>query len=126
MNKKGFTLIEILAVIVLISVIVAIAVPNIRNMNKSVLEKEYNSKIENIKSASVLYAQDNLDIFPNTITVETLINAEYINSDIKINEANCNNQKGCLINPITEEIMNSIQIDIFKTNNIVSAEISAS
>lgn len=56
MNKKGFTLVELLAIVVLIGVIAAVAVPNITkeiNNNEKEQENQLNKKIEN---ASKLYA----------------------------------------------------------------------
>ena len=48
MNKKGFTLTELMAVIVIIAIIILIAVPSImainKNMNKRVYEKKKETK----------------------------------------------------------------------------------
>ena len=52
LNRKGFTLVEVLAVIVIIALLGGIAIPNILstiNTSKNVSEK---SMIENIKTAS--------------------------------------------------------------------------
>ena len=52
LNRKGFTLVEVLAVIVIIALLGGIAIPNILstiNNSKNVSEK---SMIENIKTAT--------------------------------------------------------------------------
>ena len=59
MNNKGFTLIEVLSVIVLLGLLVGIAVPNVMRGNKKAKERTLLSKIENIEKAAVLYGQDN-------------------------------------------------------------------
>ena len=49
MNKKGFTFIELLAVIILIGLVIGIAIPSIRYADKKFHEKAYKTKIELIK-----------------------------------------------------------------------------
>ena len=44
-NKKGFTLTELLAVIVILAIIIAIAVPSYMKIKKNIDENNYNNKI---------------------------------------------------------------------------------
>lgn len=45
-NNKGFTLVELLAVIVILSLIISLAVPNISNMIKDAkIKKQHHPKI---------------------------------------------------------------------------------
>ena len=61
-NKKGFTLVELLAVIVILAVLVLLAVPSVikmmDNSKKNAFEVEANSLAS---SAKLAYAQDMLD-----------------------------------------------------------------
>ena len=53
MNKKGFTLVELLAVLVLLGLISLLIYPSIRNLMKNNNEKEYNT----YKDLMVSYAK---------------------------------------------------------------------
>ena len=71
MNKKGFTLAELLGVIVVLSIIITMAtisVVSIINRSKNRINKEME---ENLKDAAVTYAIDK-NIENQTLTVETL------------------------------------------------------
>jgi len=61
--KKGFTIIEILTVIIIISIFTVISVPLIGNARKGAKQKVYETKINNSEVAAIVYAQENvLDI----------------------------------------------------------------
>ena len=59
LNQKGFTLVEVLAVIVILSVLMAIMVPNIGNLLKKNKEQNYKDFENSIISASKIYLSDN-------------------------------------------------------------------
>ena len=93
MNKNGFTLVELLSVLVLISLLMGIAVPGINRISKNMKTKSYNEKKELIESAAVLWGQDNKtllqkyekcndDIGPcYKISIKELIEADYLDYD---------------------------------------------
>lgn len=89
LNNKGFTLVEVLAVVVLLAVLMSITVPSIGNLLKIGKENNYNDLIDNIKSASVMYMSDNrYDIgvngtctLDNTSSITTLDVIIYDTSD---------------------------------------------
>ena len=56
MNKKGFTLVELLAILAILGTIVAIAVPNISNQIEKTDEEKQNILNTKIKNASKIYA----------------------------------------------------------------------
>lgn len=58
MGKRGFTLVELLAVIVVLAIIVAIAVPSIMGINQSIKDNMLDKKITMIEEAAVLLGQD--------------------------------------------------------------------
>ena len=70
MNKKGFTLVELLAIIVILGVIVVIALPQIGGSSNSNKEREYEKIIKIIESAAKVYYSDNKYI--TKVDVETL------------------------------------------------------
>ena len=120
MNKKGFSLVEMIAVIALLGVIIAIAVPATASIRQSILEKEDASQIDSIESAAVYYAQDNrLDLSEDvTITVDTLLQYGYMDPSAKKGEGNCPNsntyQYGCLLKPTDKTILNAKTITLTK------------
>lgn len=83
-NKKGFTLTEILATIVILGVILAIAVPSYNALSKK-FEKEYYDKLDkSVLAAAKSYWKDNPDRRPkellksNYIVLDDLIKKKHI------------------------------------------------
>jgi type IV pilus assembly protein PilA len=63
-NKKGVTLVELLAVVVILGIIAAIAVPTIGNLISNQQEKADIATLQNVVSSSKLYAiAEETDIF---------------------------------------------------------------
>ncbi len=58
-NKKGFTLVELLAVIGVLAILMTIAVPGILSISNKMKERGLNSKLEAIEEATVIYVQQN-------------------------------------------------------------------
>ena len=59
LNKKGFTLMELLAVIVILAIIFAVAFPSISSSIERSKNKQLNAKIEVIEAAGEVYISDN-------------------------------------------------------------------
>ena len=87
MKKKGFTVVELLAIIVVLGVIVVVVVPQIGGTVDSKKEGEYNKLIEMIETSAKVYHSYNPSA--NKINIQTLIDQEYLTNDI--------------INPVTGE-----------------------
>lgn len=88
-NKKGFTLVEVIAVIILLIVITLIAVPAVLHLVNSNKNKSYEAKMEIVLSQAKQYARDNEDflydsnkryygLVCNTIGVDELYSAGYL------------------------------------------------
>lgn len=67
-NKSGFTLVELLAVIVILAILVSIAVPSTISISNKLKTNMYCSKIESIKSAAEIYGEERKDKFTETYT----------------------------------------------------------
>ena len=61
MNNKGFTLVEVIAVIALLGLVIIITSTGIIGGGTRAKEKMLETKIKNIEKAAVLYGQDNRD-----------------------------------------------------------------
>lgn len=129
MNKKGFTLVELLAVIALLGLIVGICVPSIMNASTNVKKKTLQTKVDNIEKAAVLYGQKNRENFNSScslcdgitgecfcydsvITVEKLREEKYIQNDEGTED---------IVNPVSEESLLECKVQIYKKYNKIYA-----
>ncbi len=133
MNKKGFTLVELLAVIALIALIVIIAVPSVISINRRINKRVYNTKVQEIVSAAELYGTNNPDIFNGRSEVKVyvyeLIEAGFMSVDNDYSDDVCQNithsefmsYKGCIADPVNKKSMNDNYVIIKKEAVGVSA-----
>lgn len=100
MNKKGFTLVELLAVIVILAIIAAIAFPFIQDSIDDSKEKTYNEQVRTIEHAAKRWAADNSAELNKTTTyksVDFLKQNGYLASNKEIIDPRDNSQmKGCV------------------------------
>ena len=62
MQKKGFTLVELLAVIAILAILVIIALPNVLGMFQSAKKNTFTTELQNIyKSATTQYVSDSMN-----------------------------------------------------------------
>ena len=89
MKKKGFTLVELLAVIVILSLVLVIAVPSVNRYIKQSKEKTYNTQISTIIEAAQAYASANSGLLPRKeefvvkITLGQLKSSGLIKEEVK-------------------------------------------
>ena len=100
-NKKGFTLIELIMVIVVIGIVVMIAIQSVTKRIVDSKERAYNIEVNNIKSAAKKYMLENQKVDEyhlNTlcINISTLQNKGYL-------------EKGNIRNPKTDEIIDPLK-----------------
>lgn len=81
MKSDGFTLTELIAVIILVSILSLIAVPSFFAISKSVNNNEYESKKSYIESIAVRYAEEHNATTSQTITATRLIASGYLTAD---------------------------------------------
>lgn len=97
MNRKGFTLIEVIMVIAIIAILSIILAPNVMVLINKNNERSCEKMIDNIKSAAKMYVNQNkyelgFDCDKNKtkgITLQTLVDAGYLGGE--------------LVNPINKE-----------------------
>ena len=62
MKKRGFTLVELLAVIAILAILVIIALPNVLGMFQSAKKNTFTTELQNIyKSATTQYVSDSMN-----------------------------------------------------------------
>lgn len=88
MNKKGFTLVELLAVIIILGVLALITGTTVTHFVKSAQKDLDEKQLHNIKLAAKTYYIENKDLFNNidscvTLTLEFLKKQGYIDKNIK-------------------------------------------
>lgn len=123
-NKKGFTLIEILCVIVIIGILSVIATVSIVNLSSKSKNNLYCAKIELIENIAESYGikyelelNNSNELYNGykslKIKVNTLVDAGKLEPD-KGND---------VINPKDNTVMNDIDIILYLKNNQIKAEI---
>ena len=79
-NKKGFTLVEVISAIVILSIIITLGVFSITKVRSNILEKQYkNIKLEIELAAEKYYS----DTESKEVYVDTLIKEGYLKADNK-------------------------------------------
>ena len=97
MNKKGFTLIEVIMVIAIITILSLILIPNVMVLINENKKRSCEKMIDNIESAAKMYVNQNkyelgfdcVDNKTKEITLKTLVDAGYLGGE--------------LVNPINKE-----------------------
>ena len=60
--QKGFTLVELLAILVVLGIITIIAVPNVIKTNQKSVENDYNEFKKTVENAAEIYVETHPDI----------------------------------------------------------------
>ena len=105
MNTRGFTLIEVIAIMVVLVAIFLVSFPILSNMARSDETKKYDSMVTDLCIAGKTYMYSNMDEFPELSIVNSEIELEI---DELISYGNVDKD---LVNPKTEL---SIENDILK------------
>lgn len=131
MKKNGFSLVELLAVVVILAIIISIAGYSVFRVRDNSLEKLLNTKIDNLIDSAKLYGQENwqekqselssctidgVASYCLDVTVYDLIDKGYYTSS----EVNSDGEKD-LINNVTGKSMLCDTFTIYKKNNRIYA-----
>ncbi len=88
-NNKGLTLIELVAVLVVLVIIGLIVVPNIFKQIKEYQQQMYQDQVSIIQDAARSFASDHTELLPNlvgntyNVTVEQLQQGGYLDPDFQ-------------------------------------------
>ena len=134
MKKNGFTLVELLAVIIILTLVITIAFVSVTRIREESLKKVVETKIEQIEQAAILYGQENPNViktsctdhektvveatnytpsFCVTVTAGVLIDNNFFESSY-LDEVN---GKTDLINDVTDKSMREDTVIIYRRNN---------
>ena len=73
MKNKGFTLVEILAVIILIGLITILAVPAINSATSKSKERILQTKLDTAKKALMIWNNDNINCFRTIDAIDCIV-----------------------------------------------------
>lgn len=109
MNKKGFSLVEVLAVFVIFSILLLITIPSINNVARKSRKQLYETQIKILKESANIFITDYINIIPiennESITIELklLKDMDIVNQDLK--------------NPITDKYFDDDMLLTITNNN---------
>ena len=120
-KNKGFTLVELLAVIVILGILAVVAIPNVNSLMNKSKNNMFCKKVESIESAAKYYAQDNLSnlitedkmVIANKIPIRLLVEKGYLKKD----DDNCTVGVNCVTDPRDKSSLDNNYIDIYSENN---------
>ena len=135
MNKKGFTLIELIASIALLAILSIIALPSINKIRIELLTKTYESRVNMIINSAINWADDHLEEVPSHVT------ADYTNQNTCDSSCKCvligtlisdgylsgsDNNRTVMKNPLTNQSINNKNVCVrYDTNNILDRRLIA-
>ena len=117
-NRNGFTLVEVIVVIVIISLISTFVFTRIANIDVKSKEKLYEGRVETILAVSKKYGSDNIDMLNSkctVVTVNDLLSQGYITEDIE--------SDGDFLNPLDNSSMKDTEICVSYNRGKVSTKL---
>ena len=130
MNSKGFTLVELLGVIIIIAIISILIIPSVENVIKKSNDTVYNNQINTILKASYDCTLKNISLLPdegeiNYLTLGELKILGLIDSNIKNPKTNKNFPDNLVIsiNNVGADYIYDKNTSILKGNYLYKVEL---
>lgn len=111
--NKGFTLVELLAVVIILGILGLITVPTVSTIIDSSKERAKTAQIEEVKKAAKNWVADNLSSISEDkttyVSITTLIETGFIEAEeVKDPTKKNTNLDGCIAISYSEEVSNYI------------------
>ena len=106
MNKKGFTLVELLAVIIILAIIATISVPSTLNVINYTKEKACEEQVKMIEDAAKRWASDNPMDSRSYIEITTLQSEGYLDKSEKLLNPKTRGEMKGIVNIYKDEVYN--------------------
>ena len=97
-NRRGFTLTELLAVIVILGIVSLISIPIISNLSSSFQKRQYTNYLDSVVASTKLYNDSyGEDLFGHKeqgcayVSYQQLVEKNLLN-DIKVKDMSCNSE----------------------------------
>lgn len=122
-KDRGFTLVELLGVIVILALLLTIAVPNVIALSQRIRRDMYCTKVQTIESAAKMYGNDNIDGFVNN-QMEIYVSDLIDNNVMKRENKNCvlnNSSNPCVKDPRNNTMMDTDKIILTKQDKKIVA-----
>ena len=127
MNKKGFTLVELLSVLIIMGIIMTLAVPSVFKISENMKVRYFCEKINDIEKAALQYAQDNYNdqvqegetktIIKDAVSLYKLIDGSYLNKDNESCDINkFDSTSDCIKDPRDNRSMDRDKFQIYTKN----------
>ncbi len=123
MRRKGFTLVELLAVLTIFSIICLLAVPLILNQVKNNQEQLSETQKEIIYHAAYLYSEDTL--LPNQtscVTLQQLIDADLLDDPVQDLETGTTLEPDRYVKIVTDD-KNKVSYELLKKSEVCTPSI---
>lgn len=143
MNKDGFTLVELLAVVAILAILALLVTPAVMAIRQNTLERSLQAKFNQINVAAKDWASDHINLIPSDTkkcscegSSDTCITGQYGYYDTDTVKTNCcyflkvrnlieqgylvgdfGDEKDVLLNPLSKESLNSATVCVRFDNN---------
>ena len=119
MKKNGFTLVELLSIVVILGIIVVVALPQRSGSIGSKKEKQYNKIVKIVENAGKVYLTENGTM--DSVSIDKLIESDYLTSGLK-NPINNTPLTGC-VKKITSDGVTKYKYEVDNCPNYLTTYI---